>query len=102
VRCSSVKLSCFQVVIVPIVKKEADQEGVTQAVDALYAAAQQSGLRCKLDASTEKTPGWKFNHYEMKVPLWSVLGTVPKTCQAVCRVEWKLRHCQWQLLSCIL
>lgn len=52
----------------PIVKKEADQEGVTQAVDALYAAAQQAGLRCKLDASTEKTPGWKFNHYEMKVP----------------------------------
>ncbi|KAL0019002.1 hypothetical protein WJX79_005964 [Trebouxia sp. C0005] len=65
----------IQVVIVPIVKKEADQEGVTQAVDALYAAAQQAGLRCKLDASAEKTPGWKFNHYEMKgVPVRVEVG----------------------------
>ena len=51
----------------PIVKKEADTQDVMQAVDALHAAAQQAGLRCKVDASTEKTPGWKFNHYEMKV-----------------------------------
>ena len=57
----------MQVVIVPIMKKEADQEGVMQAVEALHVAAQQAGLRCKLDASTERTPGWKFNHYEMKV-----------------------------------
>ncbi len=86
-RCSFVKVSCFQVVIVPIVKKEADQEGVTQAVDALYAAAQQAGLRCKLDASTEKTPGWKFNHYEMKVPLWPVLGTVSNNLSG-CLQNW--------------
>ena len=52
--------------IVPIVKKEADSEEVMQAVNALHAAAQQAGLRCKVDASTEKTPGWKFNRYEMK------------------------------------
>ena len=57
----------MQVVIVPIIKKEADQAGVLQAVESLHAAAQQAGLRCKLDASTERTPGWKFNHYEMKV-----------------------------------
>ncbi|DBA99930.1 TPA: Proline--tRNA ligase, chloroplastic/mitochondrial [Trebouxia sp. C0004] len=69
------QMAPIQVVIVPIVKKEADQEGVTQAVDALYAAAQQAGIRCKLDASTEKTPGWKFNHYEMKgVPVRVEVG----------------------------
>ena len=56
-------------VIVPIVKKEADAADVMQAVDALHTAAQQAGLRCKVDASTEKTPGWKFNHYEMKVSI---------------------------------
>lgn len=56
----------LQVVIVPIVKKESDTADVMQAVDALHAAAQQAGLRCKVDATTEKTPGWKFNHYEMK------------------------------------
>ena len=57
----------LQVVIVPIVKQDADSAEVMQAVDALHAAAQQAGLRCKVDATTEKTPGWKFNHYEMKV-----------------------------------
>lgn len=60
-------LGVAQVVIVPIVKKEADAAGVMHACEALHAAAQQAGLRSKLDATTEKTPGWKFNHYEMKV-----------------------------------
>ena len=53
--------------IVPIVKKEADTEEVMLAVEGLHAAAKQAGIRCKVDASTERTPGWKFNHYEMKV-----------------------------------
>ncbi|KAL3138343.1 Proline--tRNA ligase, chloroplastic/mitochondrial [Trebouxia sp. C0010 RCD-2024] len=69
------KMAPIQVVIVPIVKKEADTQDVMQAVDALHAAAQQAGLRCKVDASTEKTPGWKFNHYEMKgVPVRVEVG----------------------------
>ena len=66
----------------PIVKKEADAAEVMQAVDALHAAAQQAGLRCKVDATTEKTPGWKFNHYEMKVS--SVLHNVFPCQQASC------------------
>lgn len=71
----------MQVVIVPIMKKEADQEAVMQAVQALHTAAQQAGLRCKLDASTERTPGWKFNHYEMKV-LPSALAPACCLCSA--------------------
>ena len=79
-----------QVVIVPIVKKEADQAGVTQAVESLYAAAQRAGLRCKLNASTEKTPGWKFNHYEMKVlPAWHAHMLSVLVCSA------------WLFVSCI-
>ena len=71
-----------QVVIVPIVKKETDRAGVMQAVEALQSAAQQAGIRCKLDASTEKTPGWKFNHYEMKVPFLNLAG--PAALEASC------------------
>lgn len=56
-----------QIVMVPIVKKEADRDAVMAAIERLHAAAVAAGLRCKLDASTDKTPGWKFNHYEMKV-----------------------------------
>lgn len=77
-----------QVVIVPIVKKEADSAEVMQAVDTLQAAAQQAGLRCKVDATTEKTPGWKFNHYEMKV--CTVLHQIYPS-QHVCGVK-RIRH----------
>ena len=57
----------MQVILIPIIKKDADRVAVTDAIDKLHAAAQQAGIRSKVDASADKTPGWKFNHYEMKV-----------------------------------
>lgn len=56
-----------QVVIVPIVKKDADREPVMAAANGLAAALKAAGMRAKVDAGTEKTPGWKFNFWEMKV-----------------------------------
>ena len=54
----------------PILKKEADSEAVLAAAAGLEAALKGAGVRAKLDADTGKTPGWKFNYYEMKgVPL---------------------------------
>ena len=53
----------------PIVKKEADREAVSAAVAGLEGALRAAGVRVKVDAGTEKTPGWKFNHWEMKVRL---------------------------------
>lgn len=55
-----------QVVIVPILKKGADCEAVLAAVTGLEAALKGAGIRVKVDAGGEKTPGWKFNYYEMK------------------------------------
>ena len=54
-------------VIVPIVKKVADREPVSAAVAGLEGALKAAGVRVKVDAGTEKTPGWKFNFWEMKV-----------------------------------
>jgi prolyl-tRNA synthetase len=54
-----------QVVIIPIVKKGADS-AVSDAAAAMAASLKAAGVRCKVDAGTEKTPGWKFNHYEMR------------------------------------
>ena len=51
----------------PIVKKEADRDAVSGAVSGLEGALRAAGVRVTVDASTEKTPGWKFNHWEMKV-----------------------------------
>lgn len=56
-------------VIVPIAKKEEERELVNATVEALAAAAKATGIRVVVDASTERTPGWKFNYWEMKVPL---------------------------------
>lgn len=56
-----------QVVIVPILKKNADAEAVLAAADALGKAAASAGIRAKVDAGTEKTPGFKFSFWEMKV-----------------------------------
>jgi prolyl-tRNA synthetase len=62
-------------VIVPIVKKEADGEAVMAAVRGLEAALRGAGIRVLLDATADKTPGWKFNQYEMKgVPVRVEVG----------------------------
>lgn len=78
----------LQIVLVPIIKKETDREEVMAAIEKLHAAAQQAGLRCKLDASTDKTPGWKFNHYEMKV---SQLAMLCMSTEKVSQIAGRLR-----------
>jgi len=56
-----------QVVIVPIIKKDAERDAVLEAVKVLHTAATAAGLRAHLDADEGRTPGWKFNFWEMKV-----------------------------------
>ena len=50
----------------PILKKNTDTEAVLAAADSLAEAAKAAGLRVKVDAGTEKTPGFKFSYWEMK------------------------------------
>lgn len=66
------RLAPIQVVIVPIAQKK---EGVLEHVTTLYEAVKAAGIRVKLDDSTENSPGWKFNEYEMKgVPIRIEVG----------------------------
>uniref|UniRef100_A0A7S0RZ60 proline--tRNA ligase n=1 Tax=Chlamydomonas leiostraca TaxID=1034604 RepID=A0A7S0RZ60_9CHLO len=75
------RIAPVQVVIVPIVKKEGDRPAVMDAVAALEAAAKGAGIRVKVDADSRQTPGWKFNHWEMKgVPVRVEVG--PKDVEA--------------------
>lgn len=77
----------------PIVKKDADSEAVMAAVKGLEAALKAAGVRVKLDASTDRTPGWKFNQYEMKgvpvrvevSPSWPLFGAA---CSCACQLGW--------------
>ncbi|CAK7338838.1 unnamed protein product [Dovyalis caffra] len=69
------KIAPIQVVIVPIWKKEDEKSGVLNAASSVKEALQSAGIKVKLDDTDQKTPGWKFNFWEMKgVPLRIEIG----------------------------
>ena len=67
------KVAPYQAVIVPIWRKEAERETILAAARAL-ADSLAPTVRVHLD-TTDKTPGWKFNEWELRgVPLRLELG----------------------------
>lgn len=60
-------IAFFQVVIIPIWKKDEDKPGVLNAASSVKEVLQTAGVKIKLDDSDQRTPGWKFNFWEMKV-----------------------------------
>ncbi|GBG71027.1 hypothetical protein CBR_g8325 [Chara braunii] len=61
------RLAPIQVVIVPIWKKDEEKEVVLSVGRQVEGILKQAGVRAMLDASEQRTPGWKFNFWEMKV-----------------------------------
>jgi prolyl-tRNA synthetase len=73
------RVAPFQVVIVPIWRKDEEKADVLAAVDRAEASLKKAGVRIKIDAS-DKSPGWKYNEWELKgVPLRLEIG--PKDVQ---------------------
>ncbi|KAL8126161.1 hypothetical protein AgCh_013444 [Apium graveolens] len=69
------KLAPIQVIIIPIWKKTDEKTGVLAAALSVKESLQTAGIRVKIDDSEQKTPGWKFNFWEMKgVPLRIEIG----------------------------
>lgn len=69
------RLAPIQVVIVPIWKTEGEKESVLNAARDLYSRCRAAGIRVNLDDAEQKTPGWKFNEWELKgVPLRVEIG----------------------------
>lgn len=54
-------------VIVPIWKKPDEETGVLNATLSVKDVLQSAGVKVKIDDSDQRTPGWKFNFWEMKV-----------------------------------
>ncbi|KAL2334765.1 hypothetical protein Fmac_015978 [Flemingia macrophylla] len=68
------KIAPIQVVIVPIWKDD-EKAAVLNAASSVKDVLQRSGIKVKLDDSDQRTPGWKFNFWEMKgVPLRIEIG----------------------------
>ena len=69
------KLAPYQVVIVPIYKKEEQLEQITEKVDEIVKALRAKGISVRYDDSDHKKPGWKFAEYELKgVPVRLAMG----------------------------
>ena len=69
------KLAPVQVIVTPIWQKNKDKESVMASCDAITKTLKEAGIRVKIDADDTKSPGWKFNFWEMKgVPIRIEIG----------------------------
>lgn len=65
----------MQVVIVPVTPKPKDREAVLAQTASMRETLFAAGVRVKVDDSDGRSPGWKFNYWEMKgVPVRLEVG----------------------------
>eukprot|EP00889_Picochlorum_renovo_P004609 jgi/Picre1/31639/NNA_006990.t1 len=69
------KMAPTQIVVIPIAKKGMDIDSVLETTRNVYSTLTKAGFRTVLDDSLDRTPGWKFNNYELKgVPIRIEIG----------------------------
>ena len=69
------RLAPIQVVIVPIYRKEAELEAVTEKAQEIMKVLRAKGIRVKFDNRDTQKPGFKFAEYEYKgVPVRLAMG----------------------------
>ena len=69
------RLAPYQVVMVPIYKKEEEKSAVLAAVQRMQAELVEGGVRVKVDDRDNLTPGFKYNDWELRgVPLRMEIG----------------------------
>src|SRR5687767_7287337 len=69
------RIAPYQVIVIPIWRKDEEKAGVLEGVDRVVATLKGAGVRVKVDAADNKTPGFKFNEWELKgVPLRVEIG----------------------------
>ncbi len=69
------KVAPTQVVVVPIPYKGAEPAAIAAKANEIYEMLTAKGVTAALDDRQEYTPGWKFNHWELKgVPIRIEIG----------------------------
>ncbi len=69
------KLAPYQLVIVPIYRRDAQRGAVLETVERLHQSFQAAGLRVHVDDREGQSPGFKFNDWEMRgVPVRVEIG----------------------------
>lgn len=93
------KVARYQVVIVPIFMKGKGltEEQIVEKCEELGKVLSRGGVRCHVDKRDNYTPGWKFNHWEVKgVPLRFEVGPIEITKNEVRAIRRVDGH-KWQL-----
>jgi len=69
------KIAPYQVVVIPIWKNDEQKQQVMKKVDDFTHKFKELSIRYYVDDSEQKSPGWKFNEWEMKgVPIRMEIG----------------------------
>lgn len=72
------KVTSWQIVVIPILNvklKAEEKEALLKQADALHKDLTAAGIRATKDFRENYTPGWKYNHWELKgVPIRLELG----------------------------
>jgi len=78
------RVAQIQVVIVPIISKDISEEVLSKTCHELSAKLSAGGVRVKVDDRDVYSPGWKYNHWELKgVPIRLEVGPKDITNQEV-------------------
>lgn len=69
------RLAPIQAVVVPIWRKDEEKAPVMAGAEEIRRVLADAGIRTNLDLDDQRTPGWKFNFWEMKgVPIRIEVG----------------------------
>ena len=69
------RIAPLQVIIIPIITSGKSVEVITKKCGDVKNSLEKVGILTKVDDDREHTPGWKFNHWELKgVPLRIEIG----------------------------
>lgn len=78
------KIAPIQVVIIPIIKSGSDSTALINTINELESQLKTKGIRVFVDNDTQKSPGFKFNYWELKgVPLRFEIGIRDLDAQVV-------------------
>ena len=72
------RIACYQVIIIPcgitVNLPEADRKSLYAECNAYADRLKAAGVRVRVDDRDNYSPGWKFNHWELKVINFQILS----------------------------
>ncbi|KAL9656291.1 hypothetical protein ABK040_007904 [Willaertia magna] len=69
------RVASTQVVVIPLYFKDKDNTALVEKAKEVVSELEKAGIRVELDDRLERTPGWKYNYWELRgIPLRIEVG----------------------------